>query len=411
MRFGESRCLPLRSGRSGWFGRAGSFGRTDRLGGTDRSDSVWSWAVRLGTTIAVGSLVQTLHNACVLRRPARVPSPAPEPLTVLIPMRDEIDNVTDCLNSVLAAVDRWPGPARVVVLDDESSDGTSQLLHQIGRAEDSVEILTGDPPPNGWHGKPWACHQMSRTAADDGVMIFLDADVRVEPDAFTASAALLRETGLDLVSPYPRQVTRGPVERLVQPLLQWSWMSTLPLRLAERSARPSMSAANGQFLVVDGSAYRRAGGHEAVRSDILEDIAILRAFKRSGARGVVVEGSAIATCMMYDGWREVRDGYRKSLWSAFGSLPGTVAVTALLHLAYVLPPIAMMTGSRVGLVGYLAAVTSRMVTAQTTGGRRWPDPIVHPLSIVAFAALTADSVVAQRSGTLTWRGRVVRETR
>lgn len=388
-----------------------SCGSPESFGGAQRLATAWSWAVRSGTAVAVGSLVQTLHNAYVLRRPTRGPSPRPEPLTVLIPMRDEIDNVTDCLNSALAALDRWPGPARIVVLDDESSDGTSKLLRQIGHAEGRIDILAGDPPPSGWHGKPWACHQMSRVAADDGVMIFLDADVRVEPDAFTASVALLRETGLDLVSPYPRQVTRGLVERLVQPLLQWSWMSTLPLRVAERSARPSMSAANGQFLVVDTSAYRRAGGHEAVRSEVLEDIAILRAFKRSGARGVVVEGSAIATCTMYDGWREVRDGYRKSLWSAFGSLPGTVAVTTLLHLAYVLPPIAMVTGSRVGLVGYLAAVSSRMITARTTGGRPWPDPVVHPLSILAFTALTADSVVARRSGTLTWRGRALGDNR
>ncbi|WAC53542.1 glycosyltransferase [Gordonia sp. SL306] len=369
---------------------------------------IWETAVRSGSGIAVAAFLQTLHNASVIRRPVSGAMPRSEALTVLIPMRDEIVNVADCMAAVLDGCDGWPGLARVVVLDDESTDGTSEALADIAVRDHRVRVVAGEPIPPGWLGKPWACHQLSRFADDDGgVLIFLDADVRVERDAFAASAALLRATGLQLVSPYPRQETHGPVERLVQPLLQWSWMSTLPLRLAERSARPSLSAANGQLLVCDATAYRRAGGHASVRAEILEDIALLRAVKRSGGRGVVVEGSEVASCAMYDGWRQVRDGYRKSLWSAFGSLPGTIAVVALLNVAYVVPAAAMLRGSRVGFIGYLAGVASRVIVARTTAGRVWPDALAHPWSILAFTALTADSVVAHRRGSLTWRGRSV----
>ncbi|MBD1320123.1 glycosyltransferase [Gordonia hankookensis] len=370
---------------------------------------MWETAVRSGSGIAVAALLQTLHNASVIRRPVSGAVPRTEALTVLIPMRDEIRHVAGCMAAVLDACDAWPGRARVVVLDDDSTDGTSEALADIAVRDHRVRVVAGEPIPPGWLGKTWACHQLSRLGADDdgGVLIFLDADVRVEPDAFAASVALLRETGLQLVSPYPRQQTHGPVERLVQPLLQWSWMSTLPLRLAERSARPSLSAANGQLLVCDADAYRRAGGHASVRAEILEDIALLRAVKRSGGHGVVVEGSAVASCAMYNGWRQVRNGYRKSLWSAFGSLPGTIAVVALLNVAYVVPAVAMLRGSRVGLIGYLAGVASRVIVARTTAGRVWPDVLAHPLSILAFTALTADSVVAHRRGSLTWRGRSV----
>ena len=160
------------------------------------------------------------------------------------------------------------------------------------------------------------------------MLVFVDADVVLAPHAVAASVALLRWAALDLVSPYPRQLAVTPAERLVQPLLQWSWLTTLPLRLAERSPRPSLAAANGQLLVVDAAAYRRAGGHRAVRAEMLEDVALLRAVKAAGGRGGVVDGTALATCRMYAGWPDLRDGYAKSLWSAFGSPAGAAAVVA-----------------------------------------------------------------------------------
>src|SRR5206468_2667875 len=88
-----------------------------------------------------------------------------------------------------------------------------------------------------------------------------------------------------------RRRARGTGPRLLQPLLAWSWMVTLPLRRAERSARPSMVAANGQFLLVDAAALAAAGG--PVLDAVLDDIALARAVKRSGGRVGVADGSAI----------------------------------------------------------------------------------------------------------------------
>jgi hypothetical protein len=197
-------------------------------------------------------------------------------------------------------------------------------------------------------------------------------------------------------------------ERLVQPLLQWSILTFLPLRVAERSPRPSMSAANGQLLAVDARAYRRAGGHAAVRAEMLEDIALLRAVKRSGGRGGTVDGSRLATCRMYDGWPAVREGYAKSLWSAFGSPAGAVATCGLLGLAYVLPPLAALRGFRPGLVGYLAGVAGRAAVGRRVGSRVLPDAFAHPLSIAMFSWLTGQSVARRRRRSLTVRGRRLR---
>jgi len=175
----------------------------------------------------------------------------------------------------------------------------------------------------------------------------------------------------------------------------------------DRPARPSLSAANGQFLVVDAAAYRRAGGHAAVRADVLEDLALLRAVKASGGRGTMVDGTELATCRMYPTWPDLVAGYGKSMWSAFGGRGGSAAVAGLLLLAYVVPAMAALRGSAVGAVGYAAGVTGRVLVARRTGGRTWPDALAHPVSVLAFTGLLARSWREHDRGTLRWRGRPV----
>jgi hypothetical protein len=232
------------------------------------------------------------------------------------------------------------------------------------------------------------------------VLVFVDADVVLQPHAVAASAALLDDAGLDLVSPYPRQMAPGATA-LVQPLLQWSWLTFLPLRLAERSGVPSMAAANGQLLAVRRGAYERAGGHAAVKAEVVEDVALLRALKRSGGTGGVVDGTALAATRMYDDWQQLADGYAKSLWTV--PLPAL----ALLAAVYLAPPLAALRGSRAGAAGYAAAVVGRVVTARRTGGPGLHASAAHPVSVAALLALAARSRQAGRDGRLTWKGRPV----
>jgi hypothetical protein len=292
-------------------------------------------------------------------------------------------------------------------VDDGSTDGTAAAVHAVD--DPRLRLVAAPPPPPGWLGKPHACAvgvAASPERADDEVLVLVDADVCLFPDAIAGAVAVLERHGLDLVSPWPRPLAEGPAERLVQPLAPWLWATTLPLRLAERSARPSLAAANGQFLVLDRRAYERAGGHAAVRREVLEDIALLRAVKRSGGRGVPIDGSRLAACRMYEGWPALRDGYAKSLWASVGGRPAAaLAAAALLTAVYVVPPVAALRGSRAGLVGWLAGAAGRAAAGAATGSRIWPDALAHPVSIVVLDVLMARSVVGRRRGTLAWRGR------
>lgn len=367
-------------------------------------------ATQLTAGASVLLTAHTVINLSLLRTPS-TPRGELEPVAVLLPVRDEAHRLEPGLRSMLAALDAYPGVARLLVLDDESTDGTAALVRRVVGDNPRVSLLRGEPTPPGWLGKPWACQQLTDAAAadgDPGVLVFVDADVVLAPEAVASTVHQLRVLGMALVSPYPRQVSGTAAERLVQPLLQWSWLTTLPLRLAERSTRPSLGAANGQLMAVDAATYRRAGGHASVRADVLDDLALLRSVKAVGGLGTVTDGTHLATCRMYDGWQEVRDGYTKSLWTAFGSPAAAVVTVGVLGAVYVWPPLAALGGSRAGAVGYAAGVAGRAFVARRTGGRVWPDSLGHPVSVALLGLLTGRSLIGRRRGTLRWKGRDLR---
>jgi hypothetical protein len=363
----------------------------------------------IGAGLAVALAAHTFVNLRALRTP-RPDSPSrPEWVSLLIPARNEEAHIERTVRSALAqeGVERL----EVIVLDDGSTDRTASILASI--ADPRLTVMNGsdEPLPTGWLGKPWACARLAERAKGS-ILVFVDADVHLEPWAVRSTVSELRSGGFTLLAPYPRQLAETWLERLVQPLVTWSWAATMPLGWAERSHRPSLSAANGQLLVLDAAAYRSIGGHACVRAAVVEDVELMRALKITGHLTATVDGSSLADCRMYDGAAQVADGYGKSLWSAFGGPAGTLAVNSLLLTAYVVPPAAMLasrsrTTRAIGFAGYAAGIASRALVARRTGERLWPDAAAQPASILAFSALNAVSWIRHLRGTNTWKGRSV----
>jgi hypothetical protein len=366
--------------------------------------------VQSGTALAMGIAAHTAYNLTVLRNPTFSGVPISEPVSILIPARNEAENIAAAVESACAQVGLVN--LEVIILDDASTDATPEIIAQIASRDSRVQLISSnEDPPKGWMGKQFACHRLSNRASGS-ILVFVDADVVLAPDAIAACIELLRSQGLALVAPYPHQVAHTILERLVQPLVIWAWAATLPVGIAEKSLRPSLSAANGQMLVVDADAYRQSGGHESVKNIVLEDIGLMRSLKTAGHHCVTVNGSDLAECRMYDSPDQLVDGYTKSLWSAFGSPAGSIAVNTLLASAYLIPPIAMITARKkshrvIGAAGYLAGVASRALVARQTGGRVLPDSFAHPASIAAFIGLNAVSWSRHMRGTNTWKGRSV----
>lgn len=359
------------------------------------------------------SLALTAHaafNLARLRSPRWSGNAITEKVSVLVPARNEEDHIASTIESIRRQIGL--NHFEIIILDDQSTDSTATIIQQLAERDSRITLLSNTVnPPSSWLGKPHACHLLSEQATGS-VLVFVDADVILEPQAIAACIELLREGEFGLVAPYPRQLAGTALERLVQPLVIWSWATTMPLGIAENSLRPSLSAANGQFLIFDSRAYGASSGHVSVKGEVLEDIALMRSLKLSGFHCVTVNGNELAHCRMYDNADALVNGYTKSLWNAFGSPAGSIAVNSLLAFTYLLPPIAMTTSKKksrcaIGAIGFLSGVAGRAMVASKTGSRCLPDSFAHPVSIAAFIGLNSLSWSRHLRGKNTWKGRTV----
>lgn len=368
--------------------------------------------VRAGTGIAAAGCLTALYNWATLRRLPSADTTVIEPITVCVPARDEAHRLPGLIGDLRAQV--GVPRLRILILDDASTDGTEAAALAAVADDPRCTVLRTDTElPPGWTGKAAACARLAE-AADSPVLIFVDADVRLAPTAIAAAVTELRRRGLALLSPWPRQEFGGAAEALVQPLLCWSWASTLPIRHTDRGLRPSTAVACGQFLVFDTERYRAIGGHRAVAASPTEDLDLARILRRSGQHTAVAV-SPVAHTRMYSGAAELEAGYTRWLWSAYGaSITGGALVAAVSAVAYWLPPLAMLFGRettrRTGLLGYTCAVTGRLITRgmENSGPLTRADilaALAHPLSVAGYLLLWSRSHAAHRRGATRWKGR------
>lgn len=347
-------------------------------------------------TLALLALV--VANFFTIRK-AKDPTLISKSISLLIPVRNEALNIPGLIDSLLKQ--RNLSELQIIFIDDSSEDGTRSLLDQAKAAGAAIEVISAPRLAEDWLGKPWALkHGLAHAHGE--IIVTLDADVRLSSDALAQSVQMLGE--LDFISPYPKQIAESPAERLIQPLLQWSWMATVPLRIAERSSRSSLAVANGQLFLVKKSALMRIGGFEAIASQVLDDIELARALIKSGAHGGVADGSALASTRMYQNFTEIKAGYGKSLWKALAN-PFSAILTVFFILATGLAPIIFsVLGDPLGLLSYLVIVSTRMISARGSKGRI-TDSFFHPISSLVLLYLIFYSW--RMRGQVKWKGRTV----
>jgi cellulose synthase/poly-beta-1,6-N-acetylglucosamine synthase-like glycosyltransferase len=316
-------------------------------------------------------------------------------------MRNEAENVPEFISALSAQM--GVRNLRIIVINDGSTDKTAELLDTVIGNDKRFAVIDSPVQRIGWLGKVSAL-QTGYQAAESEYIITLDADVRLEPNAVMRAITQLERLKLDFTSPYPRQIGQTFPEKLIQPLLHWSWMSTIVLRLAEKYPRRSTAVGNGQFFVVRKSALDAIDGFTSVSNQILDDIELARSLIGAGFKGVVTEGSGIASTRMYSSLEEIRQGYGKSLWKAFGGPIGTVIAIAFIFLTGIVPVILIFNGYLIGWFIYLYIAFSREISAFRSRG----NPIyafLHPLSSALLIYLIIYSWA--KRGTIQWKGRTV----
>jgi chlorobactene glucosyltransferase len=252
-------------------------------------------------------------------------------VSVIVPARNEARFIVRCLEGLT----RQRGVRfEVIVVDDRSTDGTGALARGVdpGNAEE-VRVVAGQALPDGWFGKPWACHQGAQVARGD-VLLFTDADTSHSPDLLTRCLAALREDGADALSLHGRQELGTFWERLVQPHL-FALMAVRFRRLDRVLDREDShrAIANGQYILVRREAYDAVDGHRAVRDEVVEDLRMAQVLTRSGHRLTMRGAEDAFSTRMYTSLRELVDGWTKNVavggrqaagWWAPVALPGAV---------------------------------------------------------------------------------------
>jgi len=370
---------------------------------------VWLLAL-CGLIVITGVSVTNALSFPRLRRvrPARAPF-----VSLLVPARNEEAVIAETVKRLLAQ--DYPA-FELIVLDDQSEDGTRAIALQAARGDRRFEIIGGEPLPPGWLGKNWACHRLSGEAHGE-VLVFTDADVRWEPGTLSAVVALMEQSRADLLSVWPTQQTVTWAERLVIPMMMFVVVGYLPELAVRHVQWPVFAAANGQCIVIRRDVYEDIGGHAAVRSNVIEDMGLAWNTKRARHRLVIALGEDLIGARMYRNWRQVREGFAKNILAGHANSPFLLLLSALFHwtlffipwlwllLGVFLPAGAAWPWLPLALVGL--GLGARMLTAAVTH-QRLGDALLLPVSVVLMTIITGQAFWWQFArGGPQWKGRTV----
>jgi chlorobactene glucosyltransferase len=238
---------------------------------------------------------------------------SPPLVSVLIPARNEEQNIRRILNSMIRQ--DYPN-LEILVLDDNSTDATSHIVEGFVKKDSRVKLIQGAPLPQGWKGKCFACHQLSKIAKGS-YFVFTDADTLHYPNSVSGSLAALLKDNVDVTSVYPRQIAVTFSERMSVRFINFIILSFMPLILVKHSKAPFFSTAIGQFFLFKREAYEECGGFESVKNEILEDINISKQIKRCGLKIMVYDGSDSIFCRMFTNLPDVIKGFSRFIYAAF----------------------------------------------------------------------------------------------
>ena len=275
------------------------------------------------------------------KRPPDVETATWPLISILVPARNEELNLWRCVDSLLNQ--NYPN-FELIIVNDGSTDRTAEILQKLKTQHtraSRLRIIDGRPLPDGWIGKCWACHQLAECAKGEW-LLFTDSDTRHEPGALTAAFLLAEERHADLVSLWPHQVTDGIGEMLVVPLVQLILVGYCPLWLIDTVRSPRMVAACGQYMLWKRESYFRTGGHESVKSHLVEDVALAGRVVREKMRLVNADATEVVSTRMYRSFRELWLGFTKNFYAGFGGRPVPFFVFLFFQAAPFLLPWAIL---------------------------------------------------------------------
>lgn len=322
-------------------------------------------------------------------------------VTAIVPARNEADVIATTLSSLL--VQDYPGPFHVVLVDDQSDDGTGAIARALDRP-DRLTVLSGAARPPGWTGKLWAVNQGVAHASHDHAPAYLwltDADIAHTPDNLRHLVARAEAGGLVLTSLMAKLHCRHLFERFLIPAFVFFFAMLYPFGLVNRQ-RSKVAAAAGGCMLVKRTALENAGGIGAIAHEIIDDCALGRLMKGQGPIWLGLTNRA-RSVRPYDGIGEIHRMVSRSAYAQLRYSPLLLAGTVLgMALLYLVPPFFALFGAGLARIGGIAAWALMAVAFQPMLRFYRVSPLwglALPMIGLFYTAFTMDSAIQH------WRGR------
>jgi len=290
-------------------------------------------------------------------------------VAIFIPARNEQERLQIALESVLAQ--DYPNFI-VRFIDDRSTDGTWEIASRLAQGNQRLELFRGGNRPDGWLGKPWALHQIAQDAQEQW-LLFVDADVVLHPQALSRAMDEADKYGADLLSILVTVELKSFWQKVIGLATAAIVAVTSPIAFVNDPKKKTAFAAGG-FMLFRRSAYRAVGGHESVKDQIVEDVALAYKIKQQKLRLVLLSAPALVTTHFFGGLTDILQNLRKNFYGLFGVHPGRLLAYSLTLFLWVLLPwigliigIAMSAGSDTSLIWNAVAFIAFIGVASLVG--------------------------------------------
>jgi hopene-associated glycosyltransferase HpnB len=374
-------------------------------------------ALRILTAVSLAgwfflALVRGMYWRTDVRLPIASDPPVWPAVAIVVPARDEAAVLPHTLPTLTAQA--YPGPVSVILVDDNSTDGTTEL---VGERWPQVVVVDPGEPAAGWAGKLWALRAGVMSAESAGVdityFLFTDADIAHRPDSLAILVRAAEVHRLDVVSQMARLRVHTGWERLVVPAFVYFFALLYPFRWSNAPGARTAAAAGGCSLVRR-TALESAGGLEAIRGAVIDDVALARAIKRSGGRTFLGLADRVDSIRPY---RRLADLWRMVARSAYAQLHRSVVLLAGtvigLGLMFWIPPVCVVVGAVTGDVPTLLlsaaayALMSALFVPMLRYYRLTPAlALALPFTATLYLGMTVDSAVQHYRGNgAAWKGR------
>ena len=337
------------------------------------------------------------------------PGSQQDAVSVLIPARNEERNIRDAIAAVLANRDL---NLELIVLDDHSTDGTAKIVSEMARRDSRLRLEGAPLLPDGWCGKQHACAVLAQRATHP-YFVFLDADVRLTPDALRRMVAFVREKDVALASGVPLQKLGTFSEWLLLPLIHFVLLAFLPIRWMRQTTAPECSAGCGQLFIARRDAYQACGGHAKIRDSLHDGIRLPRLFRKAGFRTDLFDATDLATCRMFHSNGEVWRGLARNATEGLAAPRTILPMTIFLLGGQVLPffflTLSLSLSHKQFLLALLAVACALL--PRLIASRRFRQPILsallHPFAVIGLLSIQWYALLTSLAGRpRQWRGRV-----